>query len=179
MEFEFYLILNKIQMAYLFSAIIDELKNNDIEQINSTNIISNSNCNLILRFDSIYNSIRIYNWIKWKESIIDCTYIKFYKIPLELSFEKIIYIIWFILVNDYANKINLNQNCLSNNYIRITQNLYEFYVYRTSIKTNELHLVKPSITFFDSNSFDISTDAKFIKFKIKLSHNFDILYKLQ
>lgn len=113
-------------MANLFQAIIDELKNNEIKPIvnideccsnNLTHLInsndlndsndsndSNNSNNLVLILCTHYNICTIeYLTISAK---YPNEFFKFYKIPSNLNFIKIINIISIILSNDYANKIS-------------------------------------------------------------------------
>ena len=78
-------------MEYLFLAIIDELKNNDMK-INEGIFTPDD---LIMEYDKYYKIIRIYH--------VKTSHNEHYIIPSQLSLEKIINLIWSIFDNDHLN----------------------------------------------------------------------------
>lgn len=95
-------------MSHILLAFVDELKNNGIELIESLENYKHSKYytpdDFILIIGELGEKIQVY-CLKFNNFPYS-TDSEYYKIPSNLSVEKMISIIWLIFSNDYANKIN-------------------------------------------------------------------------
>lgn len=135
-------------MAYLFSTILDELKQNDIQLICAKN-----------EFDKINRKEYILCINKNNEFIIQMSinkyhyfskHCEYYRIPQDLSSDKIINIILFVLNNDYLNR-DKNTN-LTNNYVAIYYNIIGTIQIKLTNKINKIVPTYKKIFYFKSNT---------------------------
>lgn len=162
-------------MAYLFRIIIEELKNHEIQKIRfADDYLTN---NLILRLDKFHNRAKIYSSVS-KYYSFPLIHFDYYKISLELSFSKIINIIWCIMLNDYTNSSNTNSSnailTQNNNYIILSYLHNELLIGLTN--DEKLESKKHILTIkFNPNIKNIES---IVENEIIKSNYFIILYKL-
>lgn len=173
-------------MEYLISTIIDELINNQMELIDDIKNVfeytKSSNCNILI-YDEYKQSIEIKRKILCVSvSPKPSNRFKYYKIPLDyLSLEKIISVIWSILINDYACKNNSNQIVKISNCIKDCIRIY-ISDGNISIKPIKIYISdnihQDSLRIIFSPNIQIQNAELFFAEKIANSNYFQILYEL-
>lgn len=142
-------------MAYLLSAITDELIQYDIESLTEREYYSCADYDLILILNLEWGDFFVREYIS-KEYINYMEDCKYYKIPSSISLQHIMKIIWKIINNDNLNKMII-QSEKTNEVISIR---YEYNNNRIALITieiaNENNLTKSIL----ANNFICSSNEK-------------------
>lgn len=170
-------------MRNLILTIFDELKNHDIQQIEYIELDKISNFN-VLAFDKIENHITICKstLTAYKHK---CDEIEYYKIPSNLTFEKILVIIWSIFQIDYTNNANLINPTNPTNLTKYNRIKIVYYDDIKKIDIDSHSISEKSGRFipscntriiFNSNNQNLNPESV-IQNIIKRTNYFDIFYE--
>lgn len=158
-------------MAYLFDAIIDEIKSFGAQSIEKICKIDKSELNKLLL---VYNK-------NWPSISIDTLINKFYNcaniehlLIENLSLISIINIIWLILTNDYLNKIDRTK---IDNYIIIFYSNYSINIMMGNLEFIKIHCKQEDIIEY-SHLIDLNYIIKNNYNNSELYYKLVIIYQL-